>query len=89
MAHNYGLLQANNGLVWGKVAYNFQLLGCPGSPKRQPEDSQHRLYEVYMVGLWFTRCHLDKLSEVSKEPNPSSPVTCRVADSGSLYIAFT
>ena len=30
MAHDYGLLETNNGLLWGIVAYNFQLLGCPG-----------------------------------------------------------
>ena len=30
MAHNYGLLEANNGLFWGIVAYFFRLLGCPG-----------------------------------------------------------
>ena len=27
---------ANNGLLWGIVAYYFQLLGCPGSTMRAP-----------------------------------------------------
>ena len=31
MAHNYGLLSVNNGLLWGIVAYYFGLLGVPGS----------------------------------------------------------
>ena len=30
MAHNYGLLETNNGLLWGIVACNFWLLGVPG-----------------------------------------------------------
>ena len=32
MAHNYGLLKTNSGQLWGIVACNFQLLGCPGRP---------------------------------------------------------
>ena len=28
-AHNSGLLETNKGLLWGIVAYYFQLLGCP------------------------------------------------------------
>ena len=30
VAHNSGLLSTSNGLLWGIVAYYFQLLGCPG-----------------------------------------------------------
>ena len=31
VAHNYGLLETNNVLLWGIVADYFQLLGCPGN----------------------------------------------------------
>ena len=30
VAHNYGLLYTSNGLLRGRAAYIFQLLGCPG-----------------------------------------------------------
>ena len=30
MAHNYGLLETKNGLLWGVLAYIFWLLGVPG-----------------------------------------------------------
>ena len=40
MAQNYGLLEANSGLLWAIVAYYFQLLGCPG-----------RFLKVYGVGV--------------------------------------
>ena len=46
MAHNYGLLLTNNGLLWGIVAYCFQLLGCPGSI---PHDSTQT---TVRVELW-------------------------------------
>ena len=55
MAHNSGLLQTNNGLLLGIVAYNFQLLGCPGLTKStdHPSIVTRCLGLVYEVGLWL------------------------------------
>ena len=53
MAHNYGLPSANNCLLWGIVAYHFQLLGCPGRSHKTgiPEITTHRISVV----LWAPR----------------------------------